>query len=396
MPELRRTRLGRTPLYDNEAPPCRRVSSGPDHRAPARGDQAMGAVKWMRIVLNESIDQPAGTRSISFVLPVYNEGINVDLIHKTLREVTEGLPYVLEFLYVNDGSSDDSFTRLRSLQELDPRVRILSFSRNYGHQAAITAGMDYSTGDAVIVMDSDLQDPPSVVLDLIKQWEQGYDVAYAQRRSRKDTFFKRTTADMYYRFLAKIGDIRIPRNTGDFRLMDRKVVDEVKKYREHDRFIRGMVSRVGFKQVAVPFDRDERLHGSTHYPLSKMIKLATDGILGFSTFPLRIISRVGYFVAGLSILGILWVLISKIISPQSTVPGWSFIVITMLFVGGLQLIMLGILGSYIGRIYREVQDRPLYSVEGLYMAGEIRPLRPRDDTQHQVRTKPLPAVISGE
>ncbi|MFT8394993.1 glycosyltransferase [Propionibacterium sp.] len=324
-------------------------------------------------------------RLISFVLPVYNEGVNVDLIHKTLMKVTADLSYNLEFVYVNDGSSDDSFDRLRAEQVNDPRIKIINFSRNYGHQLAITAGMDYANGDAAVIMDSDLQDPPSVALELIKKWEEGYDVVFAQRRSRHDTFFKRTSADMYYRFLEKIGDIRIPRNTGDFRLMDRKVIDEVKKYREHDRYIRGMVSRVGFRQVAVAFDRDDRVHGETHYPLNKMLKLASDGILGFSTFPLRIIARIGYSVAALSIIGILWILISKIVSPQSTVPGWSFIVIAILFVGGLQLIMLGILGSYIGRIYREVQDRPLYSLEGLYVAGQESPLQPPEDTQHQVR-----------
>lgn len=309
---------------------------------------------------------PSARRKISFVLPVYNEGVNVDLIHETIVSVTSQLEYEIEFVYVNDGSTDDSFERLRRVQEKDSRVRIVSFSRNFGHQQAITAGMDISTGDAVIIMDSDLQDPPRVALDLIARWEEGYDVAFAQRKSRKDTFFKKLTADTYYRFLHRIADVSIPRNTGDFRLMDRKVVDEVKKYREHDRYLRGIVAGVGFKQIAVEFDRDERLHGETHYPLRKMVKLATDGIFGFSTFPLQLIARAGYFVAFLAVVGVLWVAIGKFVNPGAAVAGWTFTVISILFVGGLQLIMLGIIGSYVGRIYREVQNRPIYSLAGIF------------------------------
>lgn len=334
-------------------------------------------------------------RRISFVLPFYNEGINVDLTHRTLTEVTSALPYDLEFLYINDGSADDTFERLRHAQSSDGRVRIINFSRNFGHQQAITAGLDYATGDAVVIMDSDLQDPPSVALELIKRWEEGYEVAYAQRRSRKDTFFKKVSADAYYRFLERVGDIQIPRNTGDFRLMDRKVVDEVKKYREHDRYMRGIVAGVGYRQVAVPFDRDERQHGESHYPLRKMIKLAMDGVLGFSTFPLQIISRVGYLVAALAVVGIVWIVLSKLITPESVVPGWSFIVVSVLFVGGVQLIMLGIIGSYVGRIYREVQNRPLYSLDGIYDPGRLRALALSEVVQDGAGHRPLEQRISG-
>lgn len=315
--------------------------------------------------MSQSPDMPERPL-ISFVVPFYNEGINVGLFHDTLGEVTAGLDYDLEFIYINDGSSDDTLDRLIHVHDADPRVTVLDFSRNFGHQRAITAGMDHSTGDAVVIMDSDLQDPPSVALELIEKWEEGYDVAYAQRRTRKDTFVKKFTADMYYRVLERIGDIKIPRNTGDFRLMDRKVVLEVMRYREHDRYMRGIVSGVGFRQVAVPFDRDERLHGESHYPWSKMFKLAADGILGFSTFPLAIISRIGYAVAGLAILLSIWIVISKLVNPASAVPGWSFIVVSVLAVGSVQIITLGIIGSYVGRIYAEVQDRPLYSLQAVH------------------------------
>jgi len=212
-------------------------------------------------------------------------------------------------------------------------------------------------------MDSDLQDPPKISLELIKEWENGYDVVYAQRRTRKDTFFKKFTANMYYRTLRSLADIDIPVNTGDFRLISRVVADELKKYHEHNRFLRGMISNVGFKQKAVLFDRDERHAGETGYPLRKMLKFAADGILGFSTVPLRLISRLGFIMASMSFIAIIYALGVKFFMPDQVVDGWTFIVISIFLVGGIQLIMLGVLGSYIGRIYTEVQDRPLYSIQ---------------------------------
>jgi dolichol-phosphate mannosyltransferase len=214
-------------------------------------------------------------------------------------------------------------------------------------------------------MDSDMQDPPKVSFELIKKWEEGYDVVYAQRRSRKDTLFKKFTANLFYRTLRKLADIDIPRNTGDFRLVDRKVVEEMKKFKEHNRFLRGMVSFIGFNQIAVPFDRDERHAGVTGYPLKKMIKFAADGIFSFSTYPLKFIRNFGFFVAGLAFLGVLYAILIKIFSPDTVVPGWTFIVISVLFVGGIQIVMLGVLGSYIGRIYTEVQNRPLYTIKDI-------------------------------
>lgn len=304
---------------------------------------------------------------ITYIFPIYNEQGNISLLYKTMTSLLEeNKSYNYEIIFINDGSRDKSLELLLDISKLDQRVTVIDFSRNFGHQIAVTAGLDYAQGDAVIIMDSDMQDPPIVSFELIKKWEEGYDVVYAQRRSRKDTFFKRFTANMFYRTLQKLADINIPRNTGDFRLMDKKVVDELKKFREHNRFLRGMVSFVGFKQTAVQFDRDERYAGETGYPLKKMIKFAADGIFSFSTVPLKFIASMGYFVAALSLLGILYAIAMKIFFPSITIEGWTFIVISILFIGGIQLIMLGVLGSYIGRIYTESQNRPLYSINNIH------------------------------
>jgi dolichol-phosphate mannosyltransferase len=303
---------------------------------------------------------------VSYIFPIYNESGNIDVLHETLHDLLAANPqYEYEVLYINDGSKDDSLEKLIALQEDDKRIGIINFARNFGHQIAVTAGLDHAKGDAVIIMDSDMQDPPKVSFELLSKWEEGFDVVYAQRRSRKDGLFKKVTASLFYRTLHKLAEIEIPRNTGDFRLMDRKVVDELNKFREHDRFLRGMVSYVGFKQTAVLFDRDARHSGETGYPLKKMLKFAADGIFGFSTFPLKLITRLGYLISGLSFVGILYALMVKVFDPAVAVPGWTFTVIAVLLVGGVQLIMLGVLGSYVGRIYTETQNRPLYWVESI-------------------------------
>jgi glycosyltransferase involved in cell wall biosynthesis len=307
-----------------------------------------------------------GKQLITYIFPIYNESGNIDLLYKTVRQLLDRHPnYAYELLFINDGSRDDSLSQLAALQEKDKRVTVINFARNFGHQIAVTAGLDYAQGDAVIIMDSDMQDPPRVSFELIEKWEDGYDVVYAQRRSRKDTFFKRLTADLFYRALQKLADIDIPRNTGDFRLMDRKVVHELRRFKEHNRFLRGMVSYVGFKQIAVQFDRDERHAGVTGYPLKKMLRFAADGIFSFSTAPLKFIRNFGFIVAGLAFAGIIYALILKLFFPHITVEGWTFIVISILLMGGVQLIMLGVLGSYIGRIYTEAQNRPLYMISDI-------------------------------
>ena len=305
-------------------------------------------------------------RLISYVFPIYNEQENIPRLYDAMGALVAGIDYDVEFLFVNDGSRDASLELLTGLAERDPRVRVIDFARNYGHQIAVTAGVDAAVGDAVIIMDSDLQDPPAVSLELIRAWEGGADVVYAQRRTRQDSAFKKLTADWYYRLLGVLSDIEIPRDTGDFRLVDAKVAAQLRRYREHDRFLRGMVAEIGFRQEAVLFDRDARTAGETGYPLSKMLKLAADGITGFSSKPLKLISRVGYAIALGALLGVLYAIVVRVFFPAYAVQGWAFTVIAILLVGGLQLIMLGIIGSYVGRIYTEVQGRPLYGVQRVY------------------------------
>jgi len=300
---------------------------------------------------------------ISFVFPIYNEEGNISLLYAEMQKVVAKLTrYRYEFIFVNDGSRDSSLQLLSELAKKDKQVIILNFSRNFGHQAAVTAGIDHAKGDAVIIMDADMQDPPEVCLELVKRWEEGYDVAYAQRRSRQDTFFKKTTATAFYRLLAKLSAIDIPRNTGDFRLADRKVIDAVRGMQEYNRFLRGMFSFVGFKQIAVPFDRHARHAGVTNYPLKKMLRLAKDGILGFSDIPLRLIARLGFLVSLLSLIGIIYAVLLKVFFASITVPGWTMIVVAIFFMGGVQLLMLGVIGEYIGRIYNEVRGRPKYII----------------------------------
>lgn len=305
-------------------------------------------------------------RLISYVFPVYNEEGTIPVLYATMTELADRLDYDVEFVFVNDGSRDRSLDLLKELVERDSRVRVVDFSRNFGHQMAVTAGIDAAVGDAVIIMDSDLQDPPAVSLDLIREWEAGYDVVYAQRRTRKDSAFKKFTADIYYRTLSALSDIEIPRNTGDFRLIDAKVAAQLRRYREHDRFLRGLFSDIGYRQTAVKFDRDARHSGESGYPLRTMLKFAADGIMGFSSRPLQLISHLGIGIAGLAVLGIVYALVARIWFPENIVQGWAFTIIAILFVGGLQLVMTGIIGSYIGRIYTEVKNRPLYGVQASY------------------------------
>jgi dolichol-phosphate mannosyltransferase len=309
-------------------------------------------------------------RRITYVLPVYNESRGIDEFYRRLTAATAPLAdrYDLEFLFVDDGSRDSSLEHLIALRATDPRVTVLSFSRNFGHQVAVTAGLDHAEADAVVVMDTDLQDPPSVSLELVERWEAGADVAYAQRRTRKDGPFKRTSAHAFYWLLSRLASIEIPRNVGDFRLLDRRVVLELRRYREHHRFLRGLVSYVGFRQEAVLFDRDARHAGMSGYPLRKMIRLATDGVVGFSTVPLLLISRLGFLISVLSFVGVVYVVSVRLFAPQNAVPGWAFVTVAMFLLGGIQLIMLGVLGSYVGRTYVEVQNRPLYAV-AMHLTG---------------------------
>jgi dolichol-phosphate mannosyltransferase len=310
-------------------------------------------------------------RLISYVLPIYNEAENIGKLFETLTGVLVGQTvHDFEFIFVNDGSRDDSLQKLYDLQAKDRRVTVINLARNFGHQVAVTAGLDYAKGDAVIIMDSDLQDPPAVSVELIGKWQEGWHVVYAQRRTRQDGWFKKVSARLFYWLLNKLADINIPHSTGDFRLIDRRVVDALKKFHEHNRFLRGLVSYVGFKQVSVLFDRDKRYAGSTGYPLKKMLKFAFDGIFGFSLAPLKLISRIGYTMAVLSFLAGIYAIVVRLFAPETAVPGWAFTVIAISFTSGIQLILLGVLGSYIGRIYTEAQNRPLYIVESVKSGEE--------------------------
>lgn len=306
----------------------------------------------------------APRRHVAYVLPVFDEEANIDLFHDTLVAATRSRPDLdFEFVYVDDGSQDGSLDRLLALRECDERVTVVSFSRNFGHQIAVTAGLDMvEDADAVIVMDTDLQDPPRVSMEMLSMWESGVDVVYAQRRSRQDTRVKRFTAYAFYWLLGRLASIDIPRNTGDFRLMDRRVVVEVNRYREQDRFLRGIVTHVGFRQEALLFDRDSRHAGTSGYPWKKMMQFAASGIFGFSTFPLRMISRLGVLISSVSVLLAGYVFAVRVFTPEEAVPGWAFLGVGMFLLSGLQLIMMGVIGSYLGRVYVETQDRPLYSV----------------------------------
>ncbi len=299
---------------------------------------------------------------ISLVLPIYNEEEVIPELHTQLQSFLERLQLDTEVIFVNDGSKDLSFQILRGVAAAEPRYRVLSFARNFGHQTAVSAGIDYARGEAVVVMDADLQDPPEVVLEMVQKWREGYDVVYGQRRSREgETAFKLFTAKVFYRLFAKMIPIEVPLDTGDFRLMSRRVVVALRSLREAHRFVRGMVSWIGFKQTAVLYDRPARFAGETKYPLRKMLRFAVDGITSFSVVPLRLSTYLGFFISFMSVLVALWAMFVHFIL-SSTVPGWTAQVVITSLLASVQLVMIGILGEYVGRIYEQVKQRPLYIV----------------------------------
>jgi dolichol-phosphate mannosyltransferase len=319
----------------------------------------------------------ARTLTFSVVAPVYNEAETLPHFYARVVAVMEGLGEPWELIFVNDGSRDSSFAVMWGLAAHDTRVRVVDFSRNFGHQAAISAGMDYARGQAVIILDSDLQDPPEVIPELIARWREGGEVVYAQRASRTgETRFKLFTARVFYRMLRRMTAVDIPADTGDFRLLDRRVVAALRGMREHHRFLRGMSAWVGFRQVAVPYARQERFAGKTKYPLRKMIAFSMDALTSFSYVPLRLATTFGFMLAGLSLVGILVAIGFRVFGGAIT--GQASTLVLVLFLGGIQLIFLGILGEYLGRIYDEVRARPLYLtrqiVEGADLAGDgVRP-----------------------
>ncbi|MBU5450686.1 glycosyltransferase family 2 protein [Acetivibrio sp. MSJd-27] len=301
---------------------------------------------------------------ISVIIPVFNETEVIDVTYKRMKSVMDGIEMEYELIFVNDGSRDDTEHKIAGYAKKDRTVKLLSFSRNFGHQCAISAGMDYASGDAVVVIDADLQDPPELIPEMIKKWQEGYEVVYGKRLKRKgETLFKKATAKLFYRTLKHLTSVDIPVDTGDFRLIDRKVCDVFRRLQEKNRFIRGLVSWIGFRQTYVEYVREERLAGETKYPLKKMMRFAMDGILSFSYIPLKIASFLGFLISGLSFLYLIFVLIQKLFYPAGLVPGWTSIVAVLLIFNGIILILLGVIGEYIGRIYDEVRNRPLYIID---------------------------------
>ncbi len=310
----------------------------------------------------------------SVVVPVFNEEENLELLHRRLSKVLQHLCEDYEIIFVDDGSRDNSLQVMMRLRESNPRVKVISFSRNFGHQMAITAGIDYTSGDAVIVMDADLQDPPEVIPQLIEKWREGYDTVYAIRESRKDPILKRTIAFVFYRLFKRISEIDIPVDAGDFRLMSRRVVDILRTMPERNRYLRGLASWVGFSQASISYARDERYRGERKYTLWQSARLAFDGITAFSHFPLRLVVHLGIVV---SLAGFLYIAATIILALVygRVVPGWTTLMAAVIFLGGVQLIVVGVVGAYIGRIYIEVQQRPLYLIKqkiGFSEKGERR------------------------
>ena len=298
----------------------------------------------------------------SVVVPLYNEEEVIDESYKQLKAVMDTCGDSYELIFVNDGSRDTTLDKARAIAKADGCVRVLSFARNFGHQPAITAGMDNARGEAVIVIDADLQDPPQVMLQMIEKWKEGYQVVYGKRSKREgESFFKKLTAKTFYRILNALTDVNMPVDAGDFRLLDRKVCEVLKSMPERNRYVRGLVSWVGFKQTAVEYVREQRFAGITKYPLKKMLGLAANAVTSFSVKPLKLATVLGTFISFFSFAFLLFVLIRKLVVPDIA-SGWASLAAIMLFLNGIILIILGIIGQYIGRIYDETKGRPLYII----------------------------------
>lgn len=329
------------------------------------------------------------TPVFSIIAPVFNEEPIIPELYRRLVEVMDSTGEPWELVMINDGSRDGSAREMHALQERDPRVRVVNFARNFGHQNAVTAGMDYARGQAIVIIDADLQDPPSVILDLIAKWREGYHVVYAVRSERRgETWFKQMTAKLFYRVIYRITDVDIPLDTGDFRLMDRQVVDAVKTMREHNRFIRGLTSWVGFRQTGVQYVRQERFAGQTKYPLRKMLRFALDAITGFSYFPLQVMIYASLVLALIAVLAVPIVAVLRLSTGKEIFEGQATTLAVLLLLSSFQLFFFFIMGQYVARIYDEVRQRPLYIVSEVWddspvkdrlNGGEQAPAAPRDD-----------------
>ncbi|MBD1839762.1 glycosyltransferase family 2 protein [Coleofasciculus sp. FACHB-64] len=299
----------------------------------------------------------------SFIIPIYNEEKSIPELYRRMSAVMERLDAPTELILVNDGSRDRSLQMLRELHEKDPRVCYLSLARNFGHQIAVTAGLNFVRGEAIVILDADLQDPPELIPDMVEKWQQGYQVVYAQRIKRhKEGWFKRFTAYVFYRLLKRLANVDIPTDTGDFCLMDRQVADILNSMPERNRYIRGLRSWVGFPQTAVYFERHPRFAGEVQYTFSKSLSLAVNGLVSFSKVPLRLSTYVGLFAAAIALVMAILVLYWRIFVPNSPLTGFTLILVAIFFLGAVQLVSIGILGEYVGRIYEEVKGRPLYTL----------------------------------
>lgn len=304
-------------------------------------------------------------KKISVVIPMYYEEEVANECYNRMKNVLTSIEnYDYEIIFVNDGSKDKTLEILESIAKKDKNVKIISFSRNFGHQCAVTAGIKYVTGDAVVIIDADLQDPPELIPEMLKLWEEGNEVIYGKRKSRDgESKFKLLTASMFYKTLNALSDVEIPKDTGDFRLVDRKVVDVINSLPEHNKFLRGLFSWVGFKQTPYEYERKERFAGKTKYPLKKMLKLASDGIIGFSTKPLKIVGTLGIITIAISVILLIYSIISYAFSLNQLTPGWTSIMVAVTFFSGVQLLSIWIMSEYIARIYDESKNRPQYIID---------------------------------
>lgn len=309
----------------------------------------------------------------SFVIPIYNEEETLPELHRRISELLARLDGDAEVILVDDGSRDRSYALMLGIHTTDPRFKVVHFARNFGHQIAISAGMDLARGDATIIMDADLQDPPEVVLKMVERWQEGYDIVYAVRDHREgESWLKLMTARLFYRVLRRLTEVEIPVDVGDFRLVDRRAMDAFRALRESSRYVRGMFSWIGFRQTGVHYARPGRYAGTTKYPFRKMIRLAVDGIISFSNLPLRAVLKLGFFVSVISFVAGIAAIIIKL-SGAFAVPGWASLTVVVSFLGGVQLTVMGVMGEYVGRIYEEVKHRPLYVVRrahGFVDSGE--------------------------